>query len=292
MQFKQITYFLRTCDTLNFTRAAELCHVSQPSLSAAIQKLEEELGGELFSRQGRSITLTPLGVAMRTHLSQIELARQVANRVASEMVHDDIGTIDVGLMCTLSPQPLLSAIALFGTDYSDIELLIHDIWETRAQELLLSGALDCLIMAHTTDLPDRFIEHSLTKEPMLLAMREPHQLCARTNIEFADLHGQPYVDRLRCEFREIFFEEMGTRNLEVQTIMRSEREDLVQDSISEGIGISIMPQSAAINAGLQTRALSDMNIVRRISMVTVKDRTLKPAVQQFVRLVCAAYHSI
>ncbi len=291
MQFNQINYFLRTCDTLNFTRAAELCHVSQPSLSAAIQKLEDELGGELFLRQGRNITLTPLGVAMRTHLSQIEEARNAANRTASEIVHGHVDTIDLGLMCTLSPEHLLSAIALFGKTHPQVELLVHDIWETRAQELLLTGAIDCVIVAHTQDLPERFTEHNLTNEPMLLALHESHPLCKQANLTLADLHDQQYVDRLRCEFREIFFESMGARNLNVKTVMRSEREDLVRESISQGIGVSIMPKSAAMNAGLQTRELTDMNIVRKISVVTVKERELKPITEQFIQMVRSAYNA-
>ncbi len=290
MQFNQINYFLRTCDTLNFTRAAELCHVSQPSLSAAIQKLEDELGGELFSRQGRTIALTPLGSAMRTHLTQIEEARNAASRTASEIVHGHVGTIELGLMCTLSPERLLSAIALFGESYPQVELLIHDIWETRAQELLLTGALDCIIVAHSKDLPDRFTEHTLTNEPMTLSMHESHPLSDQSDITLADLNDEHYVDRLRCEFRELFFEAMGAQNLQVRTVMRSEREDLVRESVSKGIGISIMPKSAAANAGLQTREISDMNIVRKISLVTVKDRDLKPATEQFIQLVCAAYN--
>ncbi|MFT4727316.1 MAG: LysR family hydrogen peroxide-inducible transcriptional activator [Granulosicoccus sp.] len=290
MQFNQITYFLRTCDTLNFTRAAEACHVSQPSLSAAIQKLEDELGGELFVRHGHKISLTPLGLAMRTQLSKIEEAKQSASRVAAEIVHADTGTIDVGLMCTVSPKNLLSAITLFGDEYPQVELLVHDIWETKAQELLLSGALDCIVMAHTVDLPERFVARRLTQEPMLLAMDKSHHLCTRENITLSDLQDFHYVDRLRCEFRDIFFEELGARNLNVQTIMRSERDDLVSESVSQGVGVSIMPQSSANSYGLQTRALSDMNIIRNISMVTVKGRALRPAVQHFIDLISAAYH--
>jgi LysR family hydrogen peroxide-inducible transcriptional activator len=290
MQFNQITYFLRTCDTLNFTRAAEACHVSQPSLSAAIQKLEDELGGALFVRHGHKISLTALGIAMRIQLSKIEEAKESASRVAAELVHGDTGTIDVGLMCTVSPKSLLSAIALFGDDYPQVELLVHDIWETKAQELLLSGALDCILMAHTVDLPVRFIARSLAQEPMLLAMDKSHPLCTRENISLSDLQDFHYVDRLRCEFRDIFFEELGTRNLHVKTIMRSERDDLVSESVAQGVGVSIMPQSSANSYGLQTRALSDMNIIRNISMVSVKGRVVRPAVQHFIDLISAAYH--
>lgn len=289
MQFNQITYFLRTCDTLNFTRAAEICHVSQPSLSAAIHKLEDELGGELFSRQGRSIELTTLGVAMRTHLGQIEQAKNVVSRVASEIVHGDVGTIEAGIMCTLSPQRMLSAIRLFGDEHPHYEILVHDIWGERAQDLLLSGALECLVMAHTEDLPERLVEHTLTTEHMVLAMNNSHQLCARDKIEFIDLKGERYVDRLKCEFRSMFFNEIGSRNINMKTVMRSERDDLVCDSVLEGIGVSMMPKSVADNAGLQTREISDMNIVRKVSLVTAKDRVPEPRLHRFICLVCEAY---
>ncbi|MFT6308174.1 MAG: DNA-binding transcriptional LysR family regulator [Halioglobus sp.] len=73
-------------------------------------------------------------------------------------------------------------------------------------------------------------------------------------------------------------------------MMRSERDDLVSESVSQGVGVSIMPQSSANSYGLQTRALSDMNIIRNISMVTVKGRALRPAVQHFIDLISAAYH--
>jgi DNA-binding transcriptional LysR family regulator len=162
-------------------------------------------------------------------------------------------------------------------------------WETKAQELLLSGALDCILMAHTVDLPERFIARNLAQEPMLLAMDQSHPLCTRDDIGLSDLQDFPYVDRLRCEFRDIFFEELGARNLKVQTIMRSERDDLVSASVLQGVGVSIMPQSSANSFGLQTRALSDMSIVRNISMVTVRGRELRSSVQHFIDLITTAY---
>ena len=86
MKLSQIHYFLRLCDTLNFTRAAELCCVSQPSLSAVIHKLEEELGGLLFVRGGKQVVLTTLGESMRIHLGRIEEAKNSATAAASSIV--------------------------------------------------------------------------------------------------------------------------------------------------------------------------------------------------------------
>ena len=86
MEFHQVTYFLAACDTLNFTRAAEVCNVSQPALTVAIRKLEEELGGDLFLRGARALSLTDLGKVMRTHLGRLTETRDAARSAARDLL--------------------------------------------------------------------------------------------------------------------------------------------------------------------------------------------------------------
>lgn len=289
MQFNQISYFLRACDTLNFTRAAEICHVSQPSLSAAIRKLEEELGGELFSRHGREFELTALGEVMRIQLGRIEQAKNAASFAASEFVRGDFRSINLGLMCTLSVLRLVSAIASYRFERSNNEIFVHDVSEQKAHDLLLSGALDFLIMAQASDLPTRFCEQRLADEPMLLAMHETHTLSNRTSVSISDLQGYAYVDRLQCELRETFFRELMSQDISVQTVLRTEREDLVVESVRAGVGLSILPQSVAQDAGLKTCVIEEFPAARRICIVTVKDRPLNPLVQQFINHVLSNY---
>jgi DNA-binding transcriptional LysR family regulator len=69
MEMHQIRYFLAAAKTLSFTRAAELCHVTQPALTAAVKKLENRLGNPLFHREGRRLVLTEFGRRMQPHLS-------------------------------------------------------------------------------------------------------------------------------------------------------------------------------------------------------------------------------
>src|SRR3546814_14328345 len=82
MELHQIRYFLSVAETLNFTRAAEHLHVSQPALTTAVRKLEDELGGPLFHREGKRVLLSELGQIMRPHLAQaleqMERAREAA----------------------------------------------------------------------------------------------------------------------------------------------------------------------------------------------------------------------
>src|SRR5262249_11546053 len=103
MEMHQIRYFLSVCDTLNFTRAAELCNVSQPALTRAIQKLEEELGGLLFRRE-RSLThLTDLGRLMRPHLEQVFHQTETARSTAKSFLKLENAPLNLGVMCTIGP---------------------------------------------------------------------------------------------------------------------------------------------------------------------------------------------
>ena len=86
MEMHQARYFLAVCETLNFTRAAEQCHVAQPSLTKAIKKLEDELGGELFRRERARTHLTDLGRMMKPHLEQVVESAQRATRTRPRSV--------------------------------------------------------------------------------------------------------------------------------------------------------------------------------------------------------------
>ncbi|MDF2765319.1 MAG: transcriptional regulator [Rhodospirillales bacterium] len=82
MEMHQVRYFLAVCETLNFTRAAERCHVTQPALTRAIQKLEEEVGGQLFRRERNATHLTHLGQMVKPHLEQVLADSQAAMSTA------------------------------------------------------------------------------------------------------------------------------------------------------------------------------------------------------------------
>src|SRR5215216_6165507 len=90
VEMHQIRYFLAVCETLNFTRAAEACNVSQPSLTRAIKGLEDELGGPLFRRERNNTHLTGLGEMMRPHLSQVLIETDAAKERAKSLGELDI----------------------------------------------------------------------------------------------------------------------------------------------------------------------------------------------------------
>lgn len=282
LEFRQVRYFLAACDHMSFTRAAEACAVSQPALTVAIRKLEEELGGPLFLREGRGLRLTELGRAMRTHLARVEETREAARLTAQRIVDQDMEMIDVGVMCTVGPNAIGPALSDWSALNDRAELVLHDVWSARAQELLLSGALDCAIIGRRAPSPPRFDAQPLFEEPFVLAAAADHPLAAEPRLPLEAVSGQRYVDRLRCEFREDFFDILADRKLDVDLVLRSEREDWIQTAVSAGLGVSIVPRDMLMRTGIVTRAFEDLSVTRDVEILTVRGRQRSTALERFL----------
>lgn len=282
MEFHQIRYFLAACDHMNFTRAAEACAVSQPALTVAIRKLEDELGGVLFDRDARQLTLTELGRAMRTHLARIEETRQAAGRVAQAVLDPASGQLDLGVFSTVGPAILAPAIEAFSAASPDIELVIYDVWGSKTFDLLLSGAFDCAIVASSQPLPPRIKAVTLTAEPMMLAMAPDHPLASRNSVSLSVLTETTYFDRLRCEARPAITDRLMELGIEPETRLRSESDSWIMHAVLAGKGVTIGPRSVFELPGLVAVPIADIDIQRRIEIVTVEGRKLSPAAERFV----------
>src|SRR4051794_21822215 len=111
MEMSQIRYFRALCDELNFTRAAERCNVSQPSLTRAIRLLEEEFGGPLFHRERTNTHLSELGRIIKPHLDQVFEQTLLAAKQAREFASMHRVKLTVGVMCTIAPTGLVELVS-------------------------------------------------------------------------------------------------------------------------------------------------------------------------------------
>ncbi|MEM8794151.1 MAG: LysR family transcriptional regulator [Pseudomonadota bacterium] len=279
MQFNQIRYFLAACDTLNFTRAAEICEVSQPALTIAVKRLEEELGGALFIRDARQLRLTELGRIMRVHLSKIDETRSNAVEAARRIVDDEIKTIDFGVMCTLSPYALMPALRDWCKSVEGVDLVLHDLWRVGVADMLSTGAINCAVVSEECPVPERFSSRRLYRERFVLAMADDNPLAKMTDLELADLKGISYVNRARCEFQTEIFNALAEHDISIDIVFSSEVEDWVCRAIRCGMGVSFMGEDTALNAGLTYRTINNLPIERTINIITAGSSDTMPAVQ-------------
>src|SRR3569833_2138048 len=135
MEMHQIRYFLAVCNTLNFTRAADQSNVTQPALTRAIQKLEEELGGLLFRRERKLTHMTDLGNLVRPQLEGILKQSEQARTAAQSFLQLRDAPLRLGVMCTIGPVRFVSFLSRFGADHTGIEV---SLTESIPDELILS----------------------------------------------------------------------------------------------------------------------------------------------------------
>ena len=275
MDFNQIRYFLALSDTLNFTRAAEQCYVSQPALTQSIQRLEAELGGELIHRDGRNTELTPLGKSLRGHFEQIDRTRHLVRTTAKNFTSGETAELNIGVMCTIGPQLLTPMLEVFQMQHPMISLVLHDVTSSSISDLLLSGALDGAFCARHGP-PDSRLRHvSMFEEAMVIAFPPGHMFAAMDTVPLRAIANQRYVDRLHCEFREEFLAFVEDEELVLEVVFRSQREDWIQSLIRDGVGVSVMPQFSVLLPDLEYRSITDPVLTRNVEFA-VADQTETP----------------
>lgn len=281
MEMHQLRYFLAVCETLNFTRAAEQCHVAQPSLTRAIQKLEEELGGPLFRRERSRTHLTDLGRLMQPHIKAAFDATLAARAEAEGFRSLDRAPVRMGVMSTVGPSRLIDFLSRMRRDIPSLDLAFQEAAGKDLVETLLKGDLDIALIG-LPSYPDRVDAIPLFEERYMIAFPRGHRFEAMSAVPVAELEGENYLKRVHCEFMD-HFEAMGAPvQFTVNLRYSSEREDWVQAMVLAGMGCSIMPEHLPSIPGIATRVLIEPEVSRTISLVTVAGRRFSPAVAALV----------
>lgn len=284
MEMHQIRYFIAVCETLNFTRAAERCNVAQPSLTRAIQKLEEELGGPLFHRERSRTHLTPLGKMTKPFLEQTYLAAAAAKAEAESFSKMGRATLQFGVMCTIGPSRLVGLMSRLREQWPNLEVRLSEARGSEIVESVLAGELE-VGLAGLPSYPDRIRVEPLYRERYVVAFPAGHRFETMPSVPLREMDGEKYLRRVNCEFPEHFAAMAGewTCNLNIQ--YESEREDWIQAMVMAGMGCSLIPEDLPLFPGLRTRIVVEPEIHREIALATAPGRRFSPAVDIFVRLV-------
>lgn len=282
MDFNQVRYFLALADTLNFTRAAERSYVSQPALTQSIKRLEDELGGELVHRDGRFTELTELGRNMRAHFEQINRTRLLVKKTAKSVVSGEVAELNVGLMCTIGPRLLAGMLSDLQLNHPMLSIILHDVTPTAYPDLLLTGSLDAVFCARHGPEHARLRHTHLFNEPMVAVFPKNHMLSAFDEVPLEEVLKHPYIERLHCEFRQEAYEFSKARNLEMNIVFSSEREDWIQSLIHDGAGVSVIPRYSLLQPELNYRPIVNPVPTRSVEIAVVDGQDVSPALDRLI----------
>ena len=280
MELNQIKYFLNLADTLSFTEAAMRSGVSQPTLTRAIQRLEQELGGPLVYRDGKDSRLTALGRDIRSEFAAIADSEQRVRAISLNRVRGRRETLTLGLVNTIAPALITGFISHALHQMSMLELVFQPITRDEGLECLLGGQIDGCFCTDPLVGNNKIATIELFNERLLLAMSQQHPLANRALVSLAELSEQPYFDRLQCEFRSRVQNHLNDRDIIMIPRLRSEREDLIQQAVAEGGGVCLLPERSAIVDGLTLRPVETFDLSRAVAFQSISGSGTASALRQ------------
>ena len=196
MEMHQIRYFLAVAETLNFTRAAEDCHVAQPSLSRAIRKLEEELGGDLFRRERSRTHLTDLGRGMHPLLRQASESAAAAKEQAASYKSAAHAPLRIGLSLTVCVDVIAPMLSELARAFPGLELHLVHTAAAEVMEGLKAGDIELGIVADMGADWDRLDHWPLFEEGFVLLAPPDWD---RSAVTLSAIDGNSVIARPYCE---------------------------------------------------------------------------------------------
>ena len=285
MELYQIRYFLAVSRTLNFTQAADECNVTQPALTRAIRKLEDELGGDLFRRERTRSHLTELGKAMLPLLQQSFDSANAAKAEAESYGRGAIAPLRVGISETVSASLLRVVIGQLQQAVSGLDLALMREPAGRVGELLESGDIDFGILAASDESTwDRIRSWPLFDEDFVLCGIEADD----DMVSLSTLDGVAMVLRPYCENRETVCAHLEEQGIAIANRHRvSCDSDLAAFLEAGGTGV-LLPKSSAAKLNLKWVGLKDSPLRRTVVLIEAAGRQHNAAGSRFVRLMRSA----
>jgi len=284
MEMHQVRYFLAVAQELNFSRAAEICNVTQPSLSRAIQQLEGELGGPLFHRERRLTHLTDLGQMVLPHLETVYNAAVKAKKLSQDLSQLKRVPLKLGIMSTISPDEIVDLISALKMRYDGLELRLCDAGARDLRERLLAGDLEAIIYALPGEESDeRMHVIPLFREQMVIAVHQGHRLARDRAFPVKELNGEYYIHRVNCEFAGYADHILEEKGVTCMPTYWSERDDWTLAMVAAGLGFAFMPENAVKHPGVVALPVVEPEFWRQVNLVTVRRRPHSPGLGALVR---------
>ena len=193
MELRQIRYFIAVAEELNFTRAAERCHIAQPPLSQQIKKLEEELGVKLFDRTNRSVSLTKEGETFlpsaRTVMSTLEAGVEQVRMVS----RGEVGLLRVGFLSSAIQSRFPEAVTAFRARFPGIVLDMREMQSLDQNKGLHADELDVALCHHCYADDEGLKSSVFLRDNYFLAVHRDHPLASRGAAGWKDLDGESFI---------------------------------------------------------------------------------------------------
>ena len=244
MTFNELRYIVAVANEKSFGRAAQKCFVSQPALSVAIQKLEEDLGARLFERGKSEVSVTPVGERIveqaQKVLEEVARIREIAQAGRNPLV----GTLKLGVIYTVAPYLLPDLIPMLHEIAPQMPLEIEENLTAELEVALKTGRIDAAIVALPFTLAGSVTEF-LYEEPFQVVVPHGHKWAKRKSIQPDELATEHAIllNVGHC-FRDQVLDACPELNRAASQVTRTNSLETVRNMVASGLGVSVLPRDA------------------------------------------------
>ena len=250
MTLTELKYIVAVARERHFGHAAEACFVSQPTLSLAIKKLEDELGVTIFERRSADFAITPLGAQIVQQAERVLEQTAVIKEIAKQNKDPLLGPLRLGVIYTIAPYLLPVLVKNMIRDAPQMPLILQENFTSRLIELLRQGELDCAIMA--LPLPDQGLSmQALYDEPFVVAMPRQHEWAKRSSVSAEDLkletmlllgNGHCFRDQVLEVCPEMA--RFSSAGHGMQRTFEGSSLETIRHMVASGIGLTVLPAAS------------------------------------------------
>lgn len=254
---RQLRFLVAVADTLNFTQAAELCHVTQPTLSAGLKELEDQLGVSLAERSKRRVILTRVGAELARRARNVLTEVTDMEALARAQAGIGHGDLRLGVIPTIGPFLIPRAMPLLRANWPNMRLFLREELTEPLLEGLAEGRLDLIVIALPHDIGSIETE-LLFEDGYQLATPHGHALSGKTEVTGALLAGASLLllERGHCLQRHALGAYADMQSPPGDAFAATSLPTLLS-MVEEGLGITLLPQ-LAIDAGIARGHLVDL----------------------------------
>ena len=247
MTLTELRYIIAVARELHFGRAAAACFVSQPTLSVAVKKLEEELDVTIFERHQHDVTVTPVGQQIISQAQQV-LEQANAIKLFAEESKDQLkGNLRLGIIYTIGPYLLPKLIPIINKEAPELSLIIDEDFTHNLSTKLRHGELDMIIVSTPFDFPG--VETKLLyKEPFMVAVAKGHSLAKKKTVKADDLIDETLLllrtgNCFRDQVVEAFPACRGDTlsKTSIQKTLEGSSIETIRQMVAAGSGVTVLP---------------------------------------------------
>jgi LysR family transcriptional regulator, hydrogen peroxide-inducible genes activator len=252
MTLTELRYIVAVAREKHFGRAAEKCFVSQPTLSVAIKKLEDELGVALFERAANEVRVTAVGTRVMEQAQRVLEEASAIKQIAAAGKDELVGPLRFGAIYTVGPYVTPQLIPLLMKRTPKMPLLIQENYTAKLGAMLKNGDIDLILLSEPFGEPG-IVTHAIYDEPFRVVMPAGHDWAKKARIATADLCSETLLllSSGNC-FRDQVLQTCagaqrtkGAVNASLQQSLEGSSLETIRQMVASGVGITVLPSTAA-----------------------------------------------